>query len=96
MDRRMLDYVCGLDTEFGEIVNGSHLYFPDTKLDDVATKELVSDTVRTFDTFQLVQRKLGMDRKLAYGRGVVMLFHGTSGTGRGSAVRVWSDQWRPT
>ncbi len=28
LDRRMLDYVVGLDTEFSEIVDGSHLYTP--------------------------------------------------------------------
>ena len=28
LDRRMLDYVVGLDTEFSEIMDGSHLYVP--------------------------------------------------------------------
>lgn len=35
IDRRMLDFCVGLDTEFSEIVEGSHLYFPKTKFDQV-------------------------------------------------------------
>ena len=35
IDRRMLDFCVGLDTEFSEIVEGSHLYFPKTKFDSV-------------------------------------------------------------
>ena len=36
IDRRMLDFCAGLDTEFSEIVEGSHLYFPQTKFEQVA------------------------------------------------------------
>ena len=35
IDRRMLDFCVGLDTEFSEIVEGSHLYFPKTKFEQV-------------------------------------------------------------
>ena len=35
IDRRMLDFCVGLDTEFSEIVEGSHLYFPKTQLEQV-------------------------------------------------------------
>ena len=35
IDRRMLDFCVGLDTEFSEIVEGSHLYYPKTKFDQV-------------------------------------------------------------
>ena len=35
LDRRMLDFCVGLDTEFSEIVEGSHLYYPKTKFDQV-------------------------------------------------------------
>ena len=31
IDRRMLDFCVGLDTEFSETVEGSHLYYPQTK-----------------------------------------------------------------
>ena len=33
----MLDFCVGLDTEFSEIVEGSHLYFPKTKFEQVCT-----------------------------------------------------------
>lgn len=36
IDRRMLDFCVGLDTEFSEIVEGSHLYYPKTKLNHVS------------------------------------------------------------
>ena len=32
----MLDFCVGLDTEFSELVEGSHLYFPKTKFDNVS------------------------------------------------------------
>ena len=35
IDRRMLDFCVGLDTEFSEIVEGSHLYYPKTKFNQV-------------------------------------------------------------
>ena len=35
IDRRMLDFCVGLDTEFSEVVEGSHLYFPKTKFEHV-------------------------------------------------------------
>ena len=31
----MLDFCVGLDTEFSEIVEGSHLYYPKTKFEQV-------------------------------------------------------------
>ena len=36
IDRRMLDFCVGLDTEFSEIVEGSHLYYPKTKFEQVS------------------------------------------------------------
>ena len=42
IDRRMLDFCVGLDTEFSEIVEGSHLYFPQTKFEQVySTSDIV-------------------------------------------------------
>ena len=37
IDRRMLDFCVGLDTEFSEIVEGSHLYYPKTKFNQVVS-----------------------------------------------------------
>ena len=36
----MLDFCVGLDTEFSEIVEGSHLYYPKTKFDQVSGMEV--------------------------------------------------------
>ena len=51
IDRRMLDFVVGLDTEFSELMDGSHLYTPQVQVEEVvladAKKKLVLDTVRT-------------------------------------------------
>ena len=40
IDRRMLDFCVGLDTEFSEIVEGSHLYFPQTNFEQVVIMSL--------------------------------------------------------
>ena len=42
IDRRMLDFCAGLDTEFSEIVEGSHLYFPQTKFEQVGRSHVHS------------------------------------------------------
>ena len=35
IDRRMLDFIVGLDREFSELVEGSHLYTPTVDLNQV-------------------------------------------------------------
>jgi|GEM_PF-622025 len=86
IDRRMLDYLVGLDTEASELVDGSHLYLPTVRLDQVVLppvqKKLIVDTVENFNTFQSARRNLGFDDLLSYGKGMVMLFFGQPGTGK--------------
>ena len=86
IDRRMLDFVVGLDTEFSELMDGSHLYTPSVDIEEVvladAKKQLVLDTVRHFDTFVQASRQLDLHKRLTYGRGMVLLFYGPSGTGK--------------
>jgi SpoVK/Ycf46/Vps4 family AAA+-type ATPase len=87
IDRRMLDYIVGLDCEFGELVEGSHLYLPATKLENVVMnpeiKMLIVETVGNFEKFKSAQRKLGFENVLGYnGGGIVLLFFGESGTGK--------------
>eukprot|EP00667_Euglena_gracilis_P001253 EG_transcript_1254 len=86
LDRRMLDYLVGLDTEFNEIVEGSHLYAPRVRLEQVILppdqKALVMATVANFDAFSAAKRKYGMEDVISYGGGLVLLFHGASGTGK--------------
>ena len=45
IDRRMLDFCVGLDTEFSEIVEGSHLYYPKIEFHNVRTYVLCADQV---------------------------------------------------
>ena len=41
----MLDFCVGLDTEFSEIVEGSHLYYPKTKFDQVGIINTISSFI---------------------------------------------------
>jgi SpoVK/Ycf46/Vps4 family AAA+-type ATPase len=86
IDRRMMDFLTGLDAESGELVDGSHLYTPRVRIEQVVLprdqKQLILDTVRNFTTFGEVRRSLGFDDVISYGRSVVMLFYGPSGTGK--------------
>lgn len=86
IDRRVLDYVLGLDTESDQLVEGTHLYTPSVQLDQVVlpaeTKKLIVDTVTNFDKFQSAKKRLGLDDIISYGTNMVLLFYGASGTGK--------------
>eukprot|EP00899_Mesostigma_viride_P017150 jgi/Mesvir1/25436/Mv01713-RA.1 len=86
IDRRMVDFALNLDTEFGELVEGGSLYAPTSRMDAVvlppATKSLILHTVENFSVFRRLRARLGLDNVIAYGRGLVLLFHGGSGTGK--------------
>lgn len=63
IDRRMLDFLCGLDTEFSDMVDGSHLYFPSAvQLEDVIQKKLIVETVENFAAYKKVRKSLGLDK----------------------------------
>ena len=67
IDRRMLDFLVGLDTEFSDIVDGSHLYFPSAvQLEDVVLpndqKSLIVETVENFAAYKKVRKNLGLDK----------------------------------
>lgn len=81
IDRRMLDFLVGLDTEFSDMVDGSHLYFPSAvQLEDVVLpqdqKKLIVETVENFAAYKKVRKALGLDKTgvglLLLGFGVVM------------------------
>ncbi|CAB9508086.1 cycle protein 48 homolog AF_1297 [Seminavis robusta] len=86
LDRRMFDFLVALDTEFGELVDGSHLYLPDVSFDDVVipeeTKERVHDIVMNMDKLRKGIREYEVQDKISYGLGQVLLFHGKPGTGK--------------
>ncbi|DBB01935.1 hypothetical protein WJX77_010097 [Trebouxia sp. C0004] len=87
IDRRMLDFLCGLDTEFSDMVDGSHLYFPSAvQLEDVILpqdqKKLIVETVENFAAYKKVRKSLGLDKSVGGSGGLVLLFHGASGVGK--------------
>ena len=86
IDRRMVDYCFGLDTEFGNLVEGSLLYTPTISIDKVILppklKDTVLNTVENFDEVQKVLSQFDMDEVVNYGKGLCILFHGMSGTGK--------------
>lgn len=86
LDRRMLDFVVGLDTELSELVEGSHLYTPTVKLENVIMpedqKNLIVNTVKNFDKFTRSAKKLNLGDTISYGSGMLLLFFGKSGTGK--------------
>eukprot|EP01065_Artemidia_motanka_P012879 TRINITY_DN17102_c0_g2_i1.p1 TRINITY_DN17102_c0_g2~~TRINITY_DN17102_c0_g2_i1.p1 ORF type:complete len:1017 (+),score=196.23 TRINITY_DN17102_c0_g2_i1:457-3051(+) len=86
MDRRMLDFCVGLDTEFCELVDAANLYQPSVSLDRVilpeALKSLIVGTVENYARFRAYRKRVGLEDLLEYGRGIVLLFHGLPGTGK--------------
>jgi len=53
LDRKILDYIVGLDTEMNDLVEGSDLYTPQVSFDDVVLpkekKELIQSTIRNYE-----------------------------------------------
>lgn len=92
IDRRMVDYCVALDIEFGALVEGSSLYTPNVTLDQVVlastTKQLILDTISGMKKFRKLIVKLGFGASTSaqttnyVGNGIVILFHGISGTGK--------------
>ncbi|EFC45794.1 predicted protein [Naegleria gruberi] len=86
MDRRMLDYLCNMDFEFSQVVEGSHLFFPKVKLENVvlpdSQKSLIVDTVANYERFKKARLQLGFEDIISYGNSIVIMFYGESGTGK--------------
>ncbi|CAE7754509.1 unnamed protein product, partial [Symbiodinium necroappetens] len=84
IDRRMVDFIVGLDSEVHHLVDGSHLYMPQTKMDAVVlpeeTKTLITRTVRSLGLFKKSKQQFKLAETIA-SSGLVMLFYGDSGTG---------------
>lgn len=76
----------GLETEFGELVDGGNLYTPEVGLEAVVlgrdVLQTILDTVENFKEFQRLRTRCGLDDVVAYGRGLMLLFFGDSGTGK--------------
>jgi ATPase family associated with various cellular activities (AAA) len=86
IDRRFVDYICGVDLELSELVDGSHLYTPSINIDDVILptelKNRIVNSALNFEALKVKYRELKIDEKLTYGLGQIFLFYGSSGTGK--------------
>jgi SpoVK/Ycf46/Vps4 family AAA+-type ATPase len=86
VDRRMADYLVGLENETISMVEGSHIYTPSALLKNVVIgqqeKDLIVKTAENYPAFQRERKRCGLDEIVSYGRGLVMLFYGPSGTGK--------------
>ncbi|CAJ1423930.1 unnamed protein product [Effrenium voratum] len=85
IDRRMVDFIVGLDSEVHQLVDGSHLYLPQTKMESVVlpeeTKALITRTVQSLSLFRKSKLQFKLDETIS-SSGLVMLFYGDSGTGK--------------
>ncbi|KAG5485556.1 hypothetical protein LSCM1_07644 [Leishmania martiniquensis] len=87
IDRKIVDDVMGITAETAEMVPGSQLYFPEVELSNVvlptSTMERVLSTIEHYSLFEQCKKGSGFGAGLGTGRGgLVMLFHGPSGTGK--------------
>lgn len=86
IDQRLTDYLLGIDAESGALIEGSHLYTPNVAIDRVVLpenlKNRIVEVVRGFPAFVQERKRCGLDDLLDYGRGLVLLFYGASGTGK--------------
>lgn len=86
LDRRVLDWTVGLDSEINELVEGSDLYEPKNDLSQIVLPKGHLDQLLTlcesYDYF-LKYRELDVSfkEKLSYGNSLVILLCGKPGTG---------------
>lgn len=86
LDHMVLDYVAGLKTEIDELMDSARCYTPKTTMDSVVLpmhmKDLVLRQAENFELFRKLRKDVGLDDIVRYGKGLTMLFHGRSGTGK--------------
>jgi hypothetical protein len=93
IDRRILDWVVGLDTEINELVEGSDLYLPKVTLDNVVLqdgqKEELLEAVDAYDGLKKYREgNADLKQMFSYGNGLVVLLCGPSGTGKTMTVNA--------
>jgi hypothetical protein len=86
LDRRILDWAVGLDSEINELVEGSDLYEPKVGLSQVVLprghiESLLSQCL-AYEEFVRFRAEKGFDEVISYGRSLVILLCGKSGTGK--------------
>jgi hypothetical protein len=92
LDRRVLDWVVGLDSEINELVEGSDLYEPQVNLSQVVLPTGHLDALlaqcTAYDAFRKYRSQAGLEEVLAYGNSLVIMLCGKSGTGKTMTVNA--------
>lgn len=92
LDRRVLDFSVGLDTEINELVEGSDLYEPKVRLDQVVLPsgqiDRLLEQCRAYDAFREYRLTQKLEDVLSYGNGLVIMLCGKSGTGKTMTVNA--------
>jgi len=92
LDRRILDWVVGLDSEINELVEGSDLYEPVVDLTQVVLPQGYAESIlsqcSSYDYFQTYRQEIGLNRSISYGNSLVILLCGKSGTGKTMTVNA--------
>jgi hypothetical protein len=92
LDRRVLDWAVGLDSEINELVEGSDLYVPKVCLQQVVLPRgqlgPIVKQCRAYDSFCSYRKEQGLEQSMCYGNGLVILLCGKSGTGKTMTVNA--------
>jgi SpoVK/Ycf46/Vps4 family AAA+-type ATPase len=92
LDRRILDWVVGLDSEINELVEGSDLYEPQVELSQVVLPQGYAASIlsqcSSYDYFQTYRQQIGLNKSISYGNSLVILLCGKSGTGKTMTVNA--------
>jgi hypothetical protein len=92
LDRRVLDWAVGLDSEINELVEGSDLYSPKVSLQQVVLPKGQLGTIvrqcRAYDEFRKYRKAMGLEDIMSYGNSLVILLCGKSGTGKTMTVNA--------
>ena len=71
LDRRLLDWAVGLDSEINELVEGSDLYEPRVDMSSVVlpdgVKEMLIMQCKSYESFREYKKTSGLDEVLTYG-----------------------------
>lgn len=92
LDRRVLDWVVGLDSEINELVEGSDLYTPTVPLSQVVLPpghlQALLAQCRAYDDFLTFRANTRLKDVLSYGNSLVIMLCGKSGTGKTMTVNA--------
>lgn len=86
IDDRLVNYFIGEDFNISNFVDGSFLYRSNIKLENVIlpddTKQKILETIKNFPLFLQAKESLKFSEIIEYGNSLVILFVGSSGTGK--------------